>query len=32
MYLLFIPSALAFVLITVTQFVSEMRGAGACNF
>ena len=31
MYLLFIPSALAFVLITVTQLVSEMRGAGACN-
>jgi hypothetical protein len=31
MYLLFIPAALSFVLIAVTQLVSEMRGAGACN-
>jgi hypothetical protein len=31
MYLLFIPSALAFVFIAVTQVVSEMRGAAACN-
>jgi hypothetical protein len=32
MYLLFIPAALSFVLIAVTQLVSEMRGASACNF
>ena len=31
MYLLFIPSALAFVFIAVTQVVSEMRGAGVSN-
>ena len=31
MYLLFIPSALAFVFIAVTQVVSEMRGDAACN-
>ena len=31
MYLIFIPSALAFVFIAVTQVVSEMRGAAACN-
>jgi hypothetical protein len=31
MYLLFIPSARAFVFIAVTQVVSEMRGAAACN-
>jgi len=31
MYLLFIPAALSFVLIAATQFVSEMRGASACN-
>jgi hypothetical protein len=31
MYVLFIPSAIAFVLIAVTQVVSEMRGAGVSN-
>jgi hypothetical protein len=31
MYVLFIPSAIAFVLIAVTQVVSEMRAAAACN-
>jgi hypothetical protein len=30
MYVLFAPSALAFVLIAITQIVSEMRGA-VCN-
>lgn len=32
MYVLFAPSALAFVLIAITQIVSEMRGAAVCNF
>jgi hypothetical protein len=32
MYILFAPSALAFVLIAVTQVFSEMRGANGCNF
>jgi hypothetical protein len=31
MYVLFIPSAIAFVLIAITQIVSEMRGASVCN-
>lgn len=31
MYVLFIPSAIAFVLISVTQVVSEMRGAAVCD-
>jgi hypothetical protein len=31
MYVLFAPSALAFVLIAITQIVSEMRGASVCN-
>ena len=31
MYIFFAPSALAFVLIAVTQVISEMRGATACN-
>ena len=32
MYLLFIPSALAFVFIAVTQVASEMLGAAVSNF
>jgi hypothetical protein len=31
MYVLFIPSALAFVFIALTQVVSEMRGAPVCD-
>jgi len=31
MYVLFIPSALAFVFIALTQIFSEMRGAAVCN-
>jgi hypothetical protein len=32
MYILFVPSALAFVLIAATQVFSEMCGANGCNF